>query len=872
MTLFRRFGALLFLLFASNALAQERGFRVHRYEGSTVGSWLFMLERPWYSLTSYGAVGITADYSHNALIPGVATGRGQLAPILEHALVGHVGLAGSLFDRFRISASLPVSLLERGTPEPVSGVGPMTTIVGIGDPRVQLMVRLFGQAERDAFSLHLGADVWIPIGAAAAHHGDVGIRALPRAVMAGAFGAGRWTVDLGFLYRSYASLGPPQLQMIAAPEARAGVALGVALLDDSIYLGPEAQFSMQVAGQNAFTTAGMNLELLGGLHFHIADTVMLGVAGGTSLFGMAGSPDARGIVRIAWVPRRNSDGDALPNVLDECPDVAGTREARGCAAVAAVIDDADLDGVKDDLDRCPFEPETRNGVRDEDGCPEYALQKSAPLAKLLAAPVMAKDAGVPVVVVDAGIDLPVAFAAGDADGDGIIDDVDRCPVDKEDFDGFEDEDGCPEDDNDEDLIADATDKCPEVAEARNGISDDDGCPDVAPDGDGDGVADALDRCPFEPETIDGHRDDDGCPEYLLPSTPALVQILEAPPKVALSEPERAALPAALVVPPTDADRDGIIDDEDRCPVTPEDKDGFEDDDGCPENDNDADLIADATDTCPEVAETQNAFKDDDGCPDEDPDTDGDGLGFEADRCPLEPGDKTDGCPREPKPALALPGFALPLVVAEAPKPVEAPQAEPVVATGDLDADGQTDDVDACPMSKEDGDGFEDEDGCPEPDNDQDGIPDSKDKCPYEAEVINGVKDEDGCPDKGEVIVHVTENAVVIDKVVQFKPGSATLAPSSTSLLKQVAATLKAARTLSVEIQGHTDDVGKATTNITLSQKRADAIKTFLIKAGVDTSRLVAKGYGPTRPRASNKTAKGREQNRRVEFLILGDAK
>ncbi|PZR18509.1 MAG: hypothetical protein DI536_01115 [Archangium gephyra] len=476
MKLFRRFGALFILLLATSALAQERGFRAHRYEGSTVGSWLFMLERPWYSLTSYGAVGITADYSHTALIPGVATGRGQLAPILEHALVGHVGLAGSLFDRFRLSASLPVTLLERGTPEPVSGAAPMTSIVGIGDPRVQVMVRLFGQAERDAFSLHLGADVWIPIGAAATHQGDVGLRVLPRAVMAGAFGAGRWTVDLGFLYRPYASIGPPQLQMIAAPEARAGVALGVALLDDSIYLGPEAQFSVQVAGQNAFTTAGMNLELLGGLHFHIADTVMLGVAGGTSLFGMAGSPDARGIVRIAWVPRRNSDGDALPNVLDACPDVAGTREARGCAATMAVIDDADLDGVKDAADRCPFEPETTNGVRDEDGCPEYALQKSAPLARLLATQ--------PVAPVDAG--APVVFAAGDADGDGLIDDVDRCPVEKEDFDGFEDEDGCPEVDNDEDLIADATDKCPEVAEAINGTNDDDGCPDVAPDGDNDG--------------------------------------------------------------------------------------------------------------------------------------------------------------------------------------------------------------------------------------------------------------------------------------------------------------------------------------------------------------------------------------------------
>ncbi len=135
-----------------------------------------------------------------------------------------------------------------------------------------------------------------------------------------------------------------------------------------------------------------------------------------------------------------------------------------------------------------------------------------------------------------------------------------------------------------------------------------------------------------------------------------------------------------------------------------------------------------------------------------------------------------------------------------------------------------------------------------------------------------MKDDDGCPDRGTAVVHVTDKALVIDKVVQFKPASATLAPSATPLLKQVAATLKSARALAVEIQGHTDDTGRAVTNITLSQKRAEAIKKFLVKAGVDASRLVPKGYGPTKPRATNTTAKGREQNRRVEFLILGEAK
>jgi outer membrane protein OmpA-like peptidoglycan-associated protein len=141
-----------------------------------------------------------------------------------------------------------------------------------------------------------------------------------------------------------------------------------------------------------------------------------------------------------------------------------------------------------------------------------------------------------------------------------------------------------------------------------------------------------------------------------------------------------------------------------------------------------------------------------------------------------------------------------------------------------------------------------------------------------AESINGNKDEDGCPDAGAAVVHVRDGAVVLDERVQFKTASATLQPASFKLLKQVASVLRAQRSLSIEIQGHTDDVGSAYTNITLSQRRAEAIRAFLVKAGVAAGRLRAKGFGPTRPRETNTTAAGREQNRRVEFLILGDVK
>jgi OOP family OmpA-OmpF porin len=168
---------------------------------------------------------------------------------------------------------------------------------------------------------------------------------------------------------------------------------------------------------------------------------------------------------------------------------------------------------------------------------------------------------------------------GDRDGDGIKDDVDKCPDDPEDFDDFEDEDGCPDPDNDRDGILDKDDKCPNEPETKNGFEDEDGCPDsVDLDRDGDGIPDRVDKCPDDPEDKDGFEDEDGCPD-------------------------------------PDNDKDGIPDVDDLCPNDPEDKDGFEDQDGCPDPDNDKDRILDKDDKCPNEPETYNGFQDEDGCPD-----------------------------------------------------------------------------------------------------------------------------------------------------------------------------------------------------------------------------------------------------------------
>ena len=113
---------------------------------------------------------------------------------------------------------------------------------------------------------------------------------------------------------------------------------------------------------------------------------------------------------------------------------------------------------------------------------------------------------------------------GDRDGDGIPDNIDKCPDQPEDKDGFQDEDGCPDLDNDGDGIPDALDKCPNEPEDKDGFQDEDGCPD--PDNDGDGIPDTLDKCPNEPETFNNYQDADGCPDEVPAAVKKFTGVIE----------------------------------------------------------------------------------------------------------------------------------------------------------------------------------------------------------------------------------------------------------------------------------------------------------------------------------------------------------
>ena len=258
-------------------------------------------------------------------------------------------------------------------------------------------------------------------------------------------------------------------------------------------------------------------------------------------------------------------------------------------------------------------------------------------------------------------------------------------------------------------------------------------------------------------------------------------------------------------PNPDKDGDGIKDKSDKCPTDAEDKDDFEDEDGCPDLDNDQDGLLDSADTCPVAAEDKDSFQDEDGCPDLD--NDGDNIADTADKC------ATDA---------------------------------------------------------EDMDKFQDEDGCPDPDNDGDNIADKRDKCPMEAETFNRYQDRDGCPD--EVPAAVAKFTGKIEGIT-FETNKAVIKKTSEPVLRDAMKVLHDFPEVRLEVQGHTDDVGDDAKNMALSQARADSVVKWFVDHGVEADRLVAKGYGETKPMVPNDSKANQAINRRVEFqLILGQDK
>ncbi len=366
-------------------------------------------------------------------------------------------------------------------------------------------------------------------------------------------------------------------------------------------------------------------------------------------------------------------------------------------------------------------------------------------------------------------------------------------------------------DSDKDGVSNSRDKSPDTPHGV--IVDKKGYP---LDTDGDGIYDFLDKCPDTPKEAQNNIDADGCP--IDTDGDGVFDYLDKCP---------GTIPAAYgkvneMGCPNDTDKDGIPDYLDKCEATPE---GVKTDSlGCP-LDEDGDNVPDYLDKCPATPIEARGLIDSTGCP---IDKDLDGVFDYLDKCPNTPEfaraavDST-GCPK------------------------------------DTDNDGIADYLDKCPETPLEAKGTVDENGCPK-DTDGDGVLDYLDNCPR----LAGVASNKGCPEIKKEVRQLFQKAL---QGIQFETGKSTIKPVSFKILDDVAKVLSENTTYLVEIQGHTDNVGKKDANQLLSENRAKAVRDYLINKGIDEKRITSNGYGDTKPVLPNTTTANKAKNRRVEFVV-----
>ena len=433
--------------------------------------------------------GLILDYAHGLmrLDDPLAVDRS----LVEHGIWGTLHFNLGLFNLAVVGVQVPVGLnfgrtLSEGSDQWGGDLSDDALDEGwqssmVGDVSLHAKFRIL---RRERFPIGLAGVVQVQFmsGDAAGMLGDpgeLGVTAISaRAVVDREVGRRfGWTVNLG--YRLVLADGP----QIRTPDGEVfhyddqltfGVGARLEVVRNRLDLVGELYGNTTIGSFFDWSAGGVPIEASLGLRIYVERNSYLYLGAGTGIFSPGYSSSAARAF-AAWIFEPSigdRDGDGLKDDVDQCPDepedLDDFLDVDGCPDP-----DNDRDGILDVDDECPFVPEDRDGENDDDGCPEGD--------------------------------------EGDRDGDGILDSVDECPDDPEDIDQFEDEDGCPDPDNDQDGILDVDDLCPNDPEDIDQFDDEDGCPD--PDNDEDRVLDPDDECPNRPEVYNGYQDDDGCPDH-----------------------------------------------------------------------------------------------------------------------------------------------------------------------------------------------------------------------------------------------------------------------------------------------------------------------------------------------------------------------
>ncbi|WP_437673638.1 OmpA family protein [Sorangium sp. So ce131] len=441
------------------------------------------------------SLGLVLDYGHN-LLP-LNDNPSETKVMLNHAFQGTFQFDYGIANRLVVGLSAPVVL---NGAKRVNDIGPgpganydddSLDAQALGNLAVHVKLRLL-RPDQDVIGLAVIAQGGVGVAGAEDFASDPGFFYWPQLVLEKRLGVTNpFRVALNVGYRGHTGKNPAfglksdasEFQLKNGDFAYSDLLTGGFGLSYRVLtpldLVAETYLTQQVGGGES-SKQKLSAEALGGIKLFIERNsfLMLGAGVGyTPGFQVAEQRATLGFVFEPSIGDR--DGDGIKDDQDDCPDepedfdgFQDTKADSPPGKYGCPDPDNDEDGILDVDDHCVNNPEDKDGDEDDDGCPE-------------------------------GSD-------GDRDGDGILDSRDKCPDDPEDRDGFQDKDGCPDPDNDKDGIPDKSDQCPNDPEDKDDFEDADGCPD--PDNDRDGIPDVTDKCPNDPETFNGLEDEDGCPD------------------------------------------------------------------------------------------------------------------------------------------------------------------------------------------------------------------------------------------------------------------------------------------------------------------------------------------------------------------------
>jgi large repetitive protein len=462
-----------FVLLAPQAARAQRGIDSKLFVPAMDSYGIFSVERAQTSHQWDFGFKLYVDYAANPLTLAMSdpsTGKAKSQAMIDYQAALNFGAHVGLTDWLEGAIVVPVSAQGYSSAYGKHGAAddPMIARTGFyasspftnvappdaspGDVRLSLKARLF---RKSIIGMALAGTLTVPFGDDAAFQGDSNFTFRPVLIADLTRGPITFAINIGAIIRQETTVydpydlankvQKPRILLDLSHELTWSAGLAYRFVH---WVGIAAEvygYSPLVVKSGA--SKDNTADVLGGLQIFPSKDLVLNIGAGAGVISSAARHDQyRVFLGLNWAPSEGQKG-----------------------AVSAAGIDSDNDGIPDDRDQCPNQPEDHDGFQDDDGCPDP-----------------------------------------DNDGDGIPDKLDKCPNEPEDKDGFQDDDGCPEVDNDGDGIPDAQDKCPNDPEDRDGFQDDDGCPDA--DNDGDGIPDAQDKCPNEPETFNGIDDDDGCPD------------------------------------------------------------------------------------------------------------------------------------------------------------------------------------------------------------------------------------------------------------------------------------------------------------------------------------------------------------------------